>query len=215
MTRTTGFGPPGGTPEIALQIAWDERVLEPREWTAVQSEWAAELLGAAPEGPVLELCAGVGHIGLLALALQSAGPRRLVAVDLNPVACEFLRHNVRDAGLEHLVEVREGAIEDVLEPGEQFAMVIADPPWVEHAHIGDFPQDPQIAIDGGPDGLVIARMCLRATATHLAPGGSAILQLGNTGQVDALTPEAKTLGLAVVEVREYERGVLVRLDRAG
>jgi release factor glutamine methyltransferase len=138
-----------------------------------------------------------------------------VAVDLNPVACEFLRHNVREAGLEQLVEVREGAIDEVLEPDERFAMVIADPPWVEHAHIGNFPEDPQIAIDGGPDGLVIARTCLRATARHLAPGGSAILQLGNTGQVDALIPEVKTLGLAVVEVREYERGVLARLDRVG
>lgn len=207
-SSTRRFGP--------LEILYDERVLEPREWTAAQSGWAAELLVDAPEGPVLELCAGVGHIGLLALALKTApSPRHLVAVDLNPVACEFLRRNVRAAGLEDWVEVREGAIEEVLRPDETFAMVIADPPWVEHTRIGDFPRDPAIAIDGGPDGLVIARMCLRATARHLLPEGSAILQLGNTGQVEALEPEIEELGLGLLEVREYERGVLVRLLQSG
>lgn len=201
-----------GPPQTELEIAWDERVLEPREWTAEQSRWAAELLEDAPDGPVLELCAGVGQIGLLALALRTAPrPRHLVAVDLNPVACAFLRRNVRAAGLEDWVEVREGAIDAVLGEDETYALVIADPPWVEQAHVGDFPQDPTIAIDGGPDGLVVARMCLRATARHLLPGGSAILQLGNTGQVAVLTPGAEALGLAVTEVREYDRGVLVRL----
>jgi release factor glutamine methyltransferase len=205
MTRIVRFGP-------ALEIAYDDRVLEPREWTAVQSGWAAELLADAPAGPVLELCAGVGNLGLLALTLKSAAqPRHLVGVDLNQVACAFLRHNVRSAGLEDHVEVREGAIEGSLRPAERFALVIADPPWVEHSRIGDHPADPAIAIDGGPDGLVIARMCLRATAAHLLPGGSAILQLGNTGQVDVLEPEADELGLAVEDVREYERGVLARL----
>ena len=41
-----------------LRIAYDSRVLEPRPWTAAQSEWAAEILQAAPGGDVLELCSG-------------------------------------------------------------------------------------------------------------------------------------------------------------
>ena len=42
-----------------LSISYDHHVLEPRPWTEAQSSWAAELLGDAPAGPVLELCAGV------------------------------------------------------------------------------------------------------------------------------------------------------------
>ena len=74
-TRTTPFG--------HLVITWDDRVLEPRSWTEAQSMWAAELLTGAPEGPVLELCAGAGQIGLLTIALA---PCRLVCVDLDPAA---------------------------------------------------------------------------------------------------------------------------------
>ena len=64
-----------------LSIRYDERVLEPRPWTTSQSRWAAELLRDTPPGPLLELCAGAGHIGLLAVAYQ---PRDLVMVDISP-----------------------------------------------------------------------------------------------------------------------------------
>ncbi len=197
-----------------LSIAFDDRVLRPREWTTAQSTWAAELLRDAPEGPALELCAGAGHIGLLAIALT---PRALVAVDLNPVACEFTRANAEAAGLGDLVEVREGSIDDVLLPGERFALVIADPPWVRRQETGRFPEDPLVAIDGGDDGLEIAWACVRAASEHLLVDGAAILQLGTRAQAETIARALdtdRTWGLTVAEVREYgDRGVLVRLAR--
>ena len=67
----------------SLSIQFDDRVLRPRRWTTAQSAWASALLDGAPEGPVLELCAGVGHIGLLAMTGQS---RPLVLVDSSQIA---------------------------------------------------------------------------------------------------------------------------------
>ena len=61
----------------ALTIAYDASVLEPRPWTARQSEWAADLLSVAPAGRMLELCAGAGQIGLLALLNAQQGTRYL------------------------------------------------------------------------------------------------------------------------------------------
>src|SRR5436189_110702 len=60
------------SPELTTEVGGlvflhDERVLSPRPWTEAQSAWARELLEVVPDGPVLELCSGVGHIGLLAL----------------------------------------------------------------------------------------------------------------------------------------------------
>jgi len=92
-----------------LVIDFDERVLRPRPWTAMQSRWAAELVANAPDGKVLELCSGAGHIGLLAIALE---PRALVCVDLNPAACSFTRSNAARAGL--TVEVRQGDLAEAL-----------------------------------------------------------------------------------------------------
>ena len=66
-----------------LHIEYDEHVLEPRPWTAEQSRWAADLIREAPPGPVLELCSGAGHIGLLAVTLA---PRSLVCVDVDSTA---------------------------------------------------------------------------------------------------------------------------------
>lgn len=190
-----------------LRIAFDARVLRPRAWTADQSRWVAELLPAAPEGVVLELCSGAGQIGLLAVADSE---RRLTCVDLSPVACEYARRNAAAAGMTDRVEVREGAMDAVLRDDERFAVVVADPPWVRRAEIGRYPEDPTLAIDGGDDGLDVARLCLEVAGRHLLPCGMVVLQVGTVEQVERLS-EAMT-GFAVTEVRRCERGVLARLD---
>ncbi len=195
----------------SLEIRFDDRVLRPRPWTAEQSRWAAELAVSAPDGPVLELCSGAGQIGLLTVALT---PRPLVCVDLNPVACEYTRRNAEAAGLAELVSIRQGRIDEVLQPREGFAVVVADPPWVPRADTGRFPEDPLLAIDGGDDGLDVAWACVAAASRHLLPGGSAVLQLGTLEQAAAIDNGLGRYGdLAVVEVRQAERGVLVRLDQ--
>lgn len=195
-----------------LGIAFDDRVLRPRPWTLAQSQWVADLLVDAPPGPVLELFAGVGHIGLAAVA---GTERELVMVDLNPAAVELARHNVASAGMSSRVTVREGRIDEVLRPGEQFAVVVADPPWVPSGGIEEFPDDPAIAIDGGDDGLDLARTCCDVVARHLAPGGTAILQIGTTDQADAIERHLldTAAGLGRGETRVFERGVLVELVR--
>ena len=201
-----------------LPIVFDERVLRPRPWTAAQSRWAAELLNIGP-GPasVLELCAGAGHIGLLALAMADghSDQHRLVAVDVNPAACLYARRNAEATGLGHRVDVREGPIDDALDPDERFDLVIADPPWVARAETDRFPDDPLIAIDGGSDGLDVVRSCLQVCERHLVPGGSVVLQLGPGDQVlrvrDHLSSSQS--GLAVQTIRSFgTRGVLVRLS---
>lgn len=73
--------------------------------TEHQSRWAAELLPQLPAGDVLELCSGAGYIGLLAVVESG---RRLVAVDVNPVAGEFMVRNAAAAGLTDRLEMRIG-----------------------------------------------------------------------------------------------------------
>ena len=201
-TQTMGFGP--------LRISFDDRVLRPRAWTSTQSRWAAEILPDAPPGPVLELCAGAGQIGLLAV-LDSE--RRLVCVDLNPAACAWARHNAEAAGMADRVEVREGPMDEVLRDGERFGLIVADPPWVRRDDVANYPEDPVLAIDGGVDGMDIAWLCIDLARSHLADGGTLLLQLGTVQQVDALRERLRGDDLDLTEVRWCERGVLVRLDR--
>jgi release factor glutamine methyltransferase len=208
MSTTTSHAPE--TMDFGrLRIAFDGRVLRPRAWTTAQSEWAVEVLATAPAGPVLELCSGAGQIGLLAVADDT---RRLVCVDLSPVACDYARQNAAAAGLADRVEVREGAVDATLRESERFALVVADPPWVRRADTGRYPEDPLLAIDGGQDGMEVAWTCVDTARRHLLPGGSLVLQVGTVDQVDALREGLRDDMLEVTEVRWRERGVLVRLD---
>jgi methylase of polypeptide subunit release factors len=197
-----------------LWIAFDDRVLRPRRWTSAQSYWAADLLRSSPQGPVLELCAGVGHIGLLAVTFQ---PRDLVLVDLDEGACAFARRNVAANPLSSAVDVRQGRVDEVLHEHERFAGIIADPPWVPSRDVGRFPEDPLTAIDGGEDGMSVAWSCLDVMGRHLADDGWGLIQLGTTAQAAAVADRldgSPGLRLEAAEVREYgERGVLVHLAR--
>jgi release factor glutamine methyltransferase len=188
-----------------LRIRYDGRVLSPRSWTLIQSRWAAELLESLPPGRVLELCCGAGQIGLAAVAGSS---RRIVCVDSDPVAASYTSANAARAGLAGRVEVREASLEEAVGDGERFALVVADPPWVPSEEVGRFPDDPVTAIDGGPDGLDVARLCLHVAAEHLATGGASLLQVGSVEQAETLRPLALTLGLDLREVRVGERGVI-------
>ncbi len=191
-----------------LSLVTDDRLLAPRRWTEAQSAWAAELLELVPPGPVLELCAGAGHIGLAAV---HGTDRRLVSVDREDVATTRTLANADRLGASDRVETRSCALEAGVGPDERFALIIADPPWVQHLELSRYPEDPQEAIDGGPDGLAVARECVAVIDAHLDPGGTALLQLGTRDQALRLERPAH---LVVDEVREYPRGVLVSLRRA-
>jgi release factor glutamine methyltransferase/ribosomal protein L3 glutamine methyltransferase len=196
-----------------LAIAYDHRVLEPRSWTEAQAQWAAELLRDAPAGPVLELCAGVGHIGLGAVRESD---RDLVMVDVNPVARDFALDNAAANELASRVEVRLARIDEALDAGERFPLIIADPPWVRSAETAQFPDDPLLAIDGGDDGLDLARTCVDLINGHLAEGGSALLQLGNTAQAEligAYAEERSGGSVTLSETRVFDRGVVVQFTR--
>lgn len=194
-----------------LSVRYDDTVLRPRDWTIAQSERAAALLGELAAGPVLELCAGVGHIGLAAIAQH---PRLLVQVELSESACSFAEQNAASAGLSELVDVRCSSLREALGPAERFALVIADPPWVRQRDVSQYLDDPVSAIDGGPDGLDVARACLDLMGRHLLPHGAGILQLGDMDQVVDLYGELTTYGLRCTGVDAYAgQGVLVELHR--
>ena len=197
--RTMSFG--------GLTITYDDQVLEPRPWTLEQSRWALDRLAELPPGPVVELGTGAGQIGLV---IAAGSGRPLVQVDADDEACSFARRNAAAAGI--ATDVRHAPIDEALRDDERFVLVVADPPYVPAGEVHALPGDPERAIDGGADGLVVARTCLAVAAAHLVPGGEVVLQLGGTDQAATLDAEAGAYGLASLERRTYGADrVLVRL----
>jgi release factor glutamine methyltransferase len=186
--RSCSFGP--------LTIPYDGRVLAPRPWTLLQSEWAAELSPRLPPGPILELCAGAGHIGLVAAKLTG---RPLVQVECDPVAAAFATRNAHAAAV-HDVEIRIAPLHTSVFPGEAYPLILADPPYLPIADLDRFPDDPRRAIDGGTDGLMFLRQCIAIAAQHLARDGAMLLQVRGRAQ-------AQQLGDFEVRAHDDERAV--------
>lgn len=199
-----------------LDIHFGDSVLRPRPWTIAQSMWAEDLLMDAPDGPVLELCSGAGQMGLLLASLVS---RNLVLVDVDVDACSYASANARAAGVSGRVDVRVGLMDAMLTADERFTLILADPPWVPSDETMRFPMDPLLAIDGGKDGLDVARICVEVIGRHLVDGGVAILQLGDGSQVSAMSSflaARPAIGLHVEEIRTFAGdGVLVSLVQSG
>lgn len=179
-----------------LEIAFDDEVLEPRDWTVEQSRWAIDLLAALPDGPVLELCCGAGQIGLV-VAVRTGRP--LVQVDDDERACAFARRNAEVNAA--VADVRGAPLEAALADEERFHLALADPPYVPAGEVDGVPEDPDSAIDGGDDGLDVARACVRVAAGHLDEGGYLLLQLG--GERQAATISHGAAGFEPVETRSF------------
>jgi release factor glutamine methyltransferase len=202
--RSCGFGP--------LEIEYDERVLTPRAWTFAQSHWAAELSGSAGPGPILELCAGAGQIGLAAAVLAD---RDLVQVEADPVAADWARRNAARAGRSTRVDVRTSSLENGLDPDERFPLVLADPPYLPSGVRARWPEDPALAIDGGRDGLDVVRTCLTVVADHLDPGGPLLLQVAGARQAEQVRGLAQAGSFEVGQTRchDDERAVMLLVRR--
>ena len=118
-----------------------------------------------PGARCLDLCAGTGIQALRASAVGA----HVVAVEILPLAAAVAELNFVLNGVEDRVEVRCGDLFGVLDDGERFDFVCAEPP------IMPFPPDlaaPFVA-DGGEDGQAITRRVIEGLPEVLAAGGQA------------------------------------------
>lgn len=196
MTNVTTceFGP--------LLVEYDDRVLRPRPWTLLQSDWAVDLAPHLPPGPILELCAGAGHIGL---AASVRARRPLVQVEADSTAAGFAHRNAAAIGACD-VDIRCAPMVEALRRDEVFPLILADPPYLPSADVALFPHDPPVAIDGGADGLDVIRMCLDVVREHLAPSGACLLQVRGAAQADEVAQlvVAGSRALRVVATRAVD-----------
>lgn len=178
----------------------------------MQSDWAVELSPSLPDGPILELCAGAGHIGLL-VAKRTGRP--LVQVETDATAARYALTNATLAGIDPY-NLRQDAIGGAVSHLDCFPMIIADPPYVPSGELWRYPDDPPTAIDGGADGLVVIRDCLRAAARALAPGGALLMQVRGASQANEVATLLDHLPrrFEVTEVRAVDDTRAVTLVRA-
>jgi len=162
-----------------LSFHADRRALIPRSLLVEALAWCAgeELLGSPAR--ILDLCTGSGSI--LVHAAMRYPQAILFGSDISEGALALARDNLHAHGVEARCELRCGS---GLEPwiDARFDLLLCNPPYVTDAGIEALPPEflaePQVALDGGPDGMRFCRQWLPAAGRCLAPGGSLLLEIG-------------------------------------
>lgn len=191
----------GEWPFLSLTLQVGEGVLVPREDTAVLVEALAQRLAdvACPCG--LDLCAGTGAVGLgLCTLLPEA---HVTCVELDPAALGYLKKN-----LERYPQLQADMVQaDVLQPPEGFArgldFLASNPPYIAQEELPglqpEVRREPELALDGGRDGLVFYRAILEKWSFLLRPGGVLGVEIGDT-QGPAVGEMFQAAGLREVQV---------------
>ncbi|MEZ4415066.1 MAG: peptide chain release factor N(5)-glutamine methyltransferase [Gemmatimonadota bacterium] len=180
-----------------LELLVDPRVLIPRPETeglvGHVLDWAAAR-GAGITG-VLEIATGSGAI---ALSLRREGSfGRIVASDLSGDALEVARANAARLGLTD-VEWRQGDGLSVIESGERFDVLVANPPYVAWSErpalapeVADY--EPAQALFADEEGLALVNVLIRDGGRVVAPGGLLALEIG-AGQGAQVADLARDVG---------------------
>lgn len=169
---------------MGLNFYVDSRVLIPRQDTETLVEAVIVALRQMEKPRMLDLCAGSGAIGLSVKTLVPDADVTLA--DCSRDALEVVRENARRLGVD--VEIRHGDLFRAVWH-QKFDLIASNPPYIP---TGDLPllqrevqREPQLALDGGDDGLEFYRRIAADAPEHLNPGGSIYLEVG-AGQADAV-----------------------------
>lgn len=161
----------------SLDLRVDGRVLIPRPETELLVEKALKFVKARPQAKVVDVGTGSGCI---ALALASERPDlQIVAVDASPDALDVALAN-RDA-LKLEVELRQSDLLSAVEGPVD--LIVSNPPYIASAEVDRLMPDvrefePRMALDGGPDGLVLIRQLIDQAAARLEAGGGLMFEIG-------------------------------------
>lgn len=152
-----------------------------------------------PGGRALDLCTGSGILAVtLALSVPGA---QVDAADLSPRALALARDNaaLHGANVNFLLG-------DLFSPctGTCYDMICCNPPYIKS---GDLPLlqeevrfEPDMALDGGEDGLDFYRRLAGEAPSYLVPGGHMLLETGD-GQAEDV---AALLTDSFEDIRVYD-----------
>lgn len=191
----------------------DERVIVPR--SHIGEILFAEYLGEngssfLPDPMAVEsavdICTGSGCLAVIAAKFF---PQAAVdAVDLSADALEVAKINLDEHDVEDQVTLFQGDLFAPLE-GRTYDLIITNPPYVDHEALEGYPPEfraePEMAHDGGVDGLDLVRRLLKEAPAYLNPEGGMICEIGSGREI--LEEEFPHLDFVWLETAESQDAV--------
>lgn len=155
----------------------DENVLIPRPDTEILVEEVIKIAQKYNSPRILDLCTGSGAI---AISLKKYIPSAQVyAVDISKKALEIAKKNAHR--LEAEVKFIESNLFEKIK-NEKFDIIVSNPPYIKKSDINYLSQEvqkePQIALDGGYDGLDFYRKISYQAIDYLKFGSYLCFEIG-------------------------------------
>lgn len=157
-------------------------VFIPRPETEILVDAALEAIKDLEQPLVGEVCTGSGCVAV-SIAYENPGARVWTS-DVSEPAVEAARRNALYAGVADRVQVFHG---DLFSPylhglPGSLDLAVANPPYIPSTDMPGLPVEvlgfePHLALDGGPDGLDVARRIAADAARLLRPGGTLAIEL--------------------------------------
>ncbi|KKD01635.1 MULTISPECIES: N5-glutamine methyltransferase family protein [Photobacterium] len=159
-------------------------VFVPRQQSAMLLEWLKTRLPVASDAVIYDLCSGTGAIGISAWR-QHRGTR-VYCLENDETAYQYLCRNIHRLADEGSVVALNKDITDLsffLDKRQSVDVVISNPPYVPEAEslLPEWEKHhPEKAIYSGKDGSEIIDASLRLAETVLKPGGTVIVEHGES-----------------------------------
>lgn len=156
-------------------------VLIPRPDTETLVLALLDYLKDFPAAEAIELGVGSGAISVTAAVHQSG--LSVNAVDISSQALGIAKENARRHQVESRIHFYEGDLFASLPEDLRVDAVVSNPPYVQTAELDQLDADvkdhePRLALDGGADGLDLARRIIIDAPCFLKPNGLLLLELG-------------------------------------
>jgi release factor glutamine methyltransferase len=195
-----------------LRIRLVPGVFVPRRRSEHLAHLVVDLVRGADRPVVVELCCGAAAIG--AAVLDRVDDVELVVADIDPAAVAAARRNVGRRAL-----VLHGDLDAPLPTRlrGRVDVLVANAPYVPTDAVAHMPpeardHEPLVALDGGADGLDVARRLVNLSGGWLRPGGRLVIET-SVRQAPALLAAFSAAGLDARVSRDEDRDATAVVGR--
>ena len=199
-----------GTKEFyLLPFAVTPAVLVPRPATETLVMAALERLKPLAAPRVLDVGTGSGCVAVSVARRHQAA--RVVAVDVSDEALAVARGNAARHGVAGRVEFRRGDVYEAVAGEPPFDLIVSNPPYIPSADVAGLAaevsgHEPRLALDGGPDGLLVIDRLVTGATDRLAAGGWLLFEVG-AGQEAEAVRRVRAAGLCFEKVENDGDGI--------
>ncbi len=165
---------------MGLNFVVTPDVLIPRPDTEILVQYAVEKLSAL-KGNVTFADIGTGSGAICVSILKYVKNANAVTVDISKAAVDCAKFNAKKFGVDDRLKFYVGNLFEPLR-GQKFHAIISNPPYIPTSDLAtlqdEVKREPNIALDGGDDGLNFYRRIVDAAPNFLCTGGFLAVEIG-------------------------------------